>query len=550
MPLVLFAESEAEKILAKMTLDQKIGQLFMVPACPLGGEKHKKELLDVIKKYHVGSVIVKASDSFSQVQFINELQEFSPIALLVAADAEWGLGMRVTDAISYPRNLTLGAIQNEELLYHLGKEIGKECKITGVHINLAPVVDVNCNPMNPIIHMRSFGEDPKSVARKATLLMQGMQEMGILACAKHFPGHGDTAIDSHLDLPLIDHPFNRLEEVELYPFREIISAGISCLMSAHLRVPSLEEEPLPSTLSYATMEKLAREKLGFNGLIISDALNMKALTNVYSAAEIALLAHKAGNDILLYGDHIAPNVEKILLDDVPKAFAALKHAYEKGELDEKQLSKRVLSILQYKEKIGLLSKKPFTSLEQIALLHSEAAIKLKEQLYSEAITVVANDHLLPLSPLTKERIGLLEIGGKGSFRESFFSYKTANDLLLHMHPTHEEIVKAFDFFAGFPKVVVAVHDLQPRGDKYGLSEAILSLLHRLQESKAGLILVLFGTPYALKYFDAKTIVVAYEDDADAEKGALEVLFGKKTPAGKLPVTASEKFPTGTGISWK
>jgi beta-N-acetylhexosaminidase len=492
--------------LFSMTLEEKVGTLFIAPACPLGGEKHHEDLLDLIDRLHIGGVIFKASDAASQVAFIEKLQKEH--SLLVVLDAEWGLGMRVTDGISFPKNLTLGAVQEESLLFALGKEIGKECRAIGAHINLAPVVDVNSNPSNPIIHTRSFGEDSSAVARKAKILMQGMREGGIMTCAKHFPGHGDTSIDSHLDMPQVTH-------MELAPFQELIDAGVDCVLSAHLSVPSVDL--LPSTLSRKLMHDLLQDKMGFQGLVITDALNMNALAKYFSAEEIALLAYEAGNDLLLYGDHIAPNIEKILHEEIPRAYSALLKAFKEGRLDEKELDRRVAKILKHKTNVTV----------DLSKICTQQALALKEKLFEEAMTLVREDVPLPIAA----DCPLLSIGrvylGKG--------------LHIPMNAKESELSEVLTHLEGKPEVVIALSSVS----QHGLNPDIVSLIEKIRE-KAKVILIVFGTPYALRYVDGDTVLVAYEEDLAAQRAALKVLSGQKNAKGKLPVTCGN-YQLGTGL---
>lgn len=504
-----------EELLKNMTLEDKIGQLFIIPVCPKLGEEHRKEILQIIEKYRVGGILFKASDAKSQVEFLQFLQSHTPLPLLVTLDAEWGLGMRVTDGISFPRNLTLGAIQEESLLFQLGEEIGKECRAIGAHLNLAPVADVNNNPLNPIIHMRSFGENPKDVARKSLLVMKGMQKAGLLTCAKHFPGHGDTAADSHLDLPVISHSWEHLQEVELSPFRTLIDGGVDFVMSAHIYMPVLERGLLPSTLSKKVMHDLLRERLGFKGLTISDALNMKALSKHFSYGEIALLAYQSGQDFLLYGAHLLEDVQEILHKIIPSAFSSLLAAFQEGILDEKELDRRVFKILSCKEKLEV-------STVHLAEVQSSAGYALKKRLYEEAVTLVRNDGNLPLKD--DQKIPFIRIR-PGIFPEE----------------------NALKELGSASQVVVYLQGLQPFLPQYGISSKLQAFLEDLRK-QAKVTLILLGTPYALNHIQGDSIIVAYEEDEYAEAAARAVLFGKKNPRGKLPVTCGQ-FPAGTGSSY-
>lgn len=482
--LLLFFLVFAQTLFATLTLDEKIGQLFIVPARSSFGEEHRQDLLNIIRTYHIGGIILKQGDPKAQINLINFLQKESKIPLLCVQDAEWGLSMRLEHTTRFPKNLTLGAIQNDALIYQLGKEIGRGCKKVGIHINLAPVVDVNNNPLNPIIHIRSFGGDPENVARKAIAYMNGLASEGILACAKHFPGHGDTSVDSHLDLPLIPHSFDRLQKVELVPFKAMIEAGVPCIMSAHLAIPSLDSS-LPATFSSKILTDLLRGQLKFKGLLISDALNMQALARYYSAKEIGLKALLAGHDLLLYGDHIAPNIERILKEDVPCAFERIKTALKEGTLSEEQLDAHVNKILKIKEGLSF-SPSSENILEEI---NSPWSKKLKRLLFRNALTLVRDPAgILPLNETMP--VALLKYPASCLF------------------PKKES----------YSALIVACYDPP--------SQEFLEWMKTAQ-SELPVILVLFYSPNTLTAFTSDyPIIMAYENDPDAEEAAFDLIFGR------------------------
>lgn len=490
LPCILFA-SISDGILKEMSLEQKIGQLFVAPACPLMGEEHERDWGELMDKYHVGGAILKQSDPCSQVRFLNRLQAQSEFPLLVLADAEWGLGMRMTDTIAYPKNMTLGAIQDLGVLFELGEEIGRQAALVGIHLNLAPVADCNNNPKNPIIHMRSFGEDPMRVADCVGAFAMGLQRSGVMACAKHFPGHGDTETDSHYDLPIVKHMMERLVQIEFVPFQRAIFEGIDAIMSAHLYLPAIDPQ-LPTSLSKTCLDIL-RKEWGFEGLIITDALNMKAIR--YSPAESALLAHRAGNDLLLYGDHIAPNVNEIVKETIPRAFEALKQAYLDGIFDEKDLDQCVLRILQKKEKmISHLSE------EHLAEeLHTPNALALKQRLFQEAVTLIGAS-LFPIP----EETAYLSFGEGDSLASQFQKIP----------------------FEEAARFVIAIHQQE------ALTKEVLAMIESVQEKA---IVCLFTSPYALEGIKAPTILVGFENDPLAQEAVLNVLQGKSLPKGRCPV---------------
>jgi beta-N-acetylhexosaminidase len=344
----------------KMSLDEKIGTLFMAPLCPLREEKHFEDWTRLIKEYHIGGAIMKASDPESQINCLNRIRKLSN--LLIGADAEWGLAMRMKDTMAFPKNGALGAL-DPSMIERVGKIIGQQAKRVGIHLNFAPVADVNSNPKNPIIGPRSFGSDPDKVAECVAAFIKGHQSAGVWACAKHFPGHGDTHQDSHLTLP-------RSDVIELKPFQKAIEAKVAAIMTAHLDVPQIDKT-YPTSLSRACLDRL--RKMGFEGVIVSDALNMKALTLHYSPEEISVLARKAGCDLLLYGDHLSEKVDQIIREDIPKAFQALKKAYLAGDLDIKELDASVGRILKLKEAIP---QEPLSLDHLIEDLHSQEAVAL------------------------------------------------------------------------------------------------------------------------------------------------------------------------------
>jgi beta-glucosidase-like glycosyl hydrolase len=474
-----------------LTLDEKIGQLFIVPACQLRGEDHTQDLERLIAQGKIGGVILKQGTIDGQRNLIDRLQSMSPMPLLCVQDAEWGVGMRLTDVAPFPRNLTLGAVQDLSLLYQLGQEIGRQCRSVGVHLNLAPVCDVNCNPLNPIIHTRSFGEDPLQVAVRSERVMSGIQSMGVFACAKHFPGHGDTTTDSHVDLPLVRHDLQRLKNVELVPFQRLIAAGIKVVMTAHLCVEALDA--VPATFSRKIVTDLLQKELGFEGLVISDALNMKALSKYYSPEEIAVKALLAGHDLLLYGDHIAPRVDQILQNDVPKAFAAIKAAVQSGELPEALIDAKVAKILEVKKGIAPPTHEP---LENLAL---------QKKLFEEAITVVRNEN--DILPLKAKRVALAMWGEAPIFAE-----RLQADRVLLDDPN----------LSGYDCLVIAL-----------VSQDVVDL----PQFQIPTVCVVFGSPYRLaKLPQFEGMVVAYEKLEAVQEAAADVILGRLPSKGHLPVT--------------
>jgi beta-N-acetylhexosaminidase len=501
-PLGLFAQSWAEK---SLTLEEKIGQLFMLPACPLLGKDHQSDWALLLDRFRIGNAIVKHSDPVTQVHFLNDLQSASKIPMLIAADAEWGLAMRMKETMAFPKNRPLGSVKNLDLLFQFGAEIGRQAKRVGIHLNLAPVADVNTNPENPIIGMRSFGEDPIQVAKCVSAVIRGMQSEGIGACAKHFPGHGDTVDDSHRTLPLVPHSLERLHQIEFVPFQQAIRDGCLAIMTAHLLVPAIDPYRA-ATLSPSCLTAILRHELGFEGLIVSDALNMKALA--MTPEEIATLAFQAGCDLLLYGDHIAPRIDKILREDIPRAWTALKRGFEDGSLSIEQLDASVARILRAKERLGLHLGVQVTAVGLAEALHSEEAILFKKRLFREAVFMQGD-----LPPLP-EKTAYLAIGAPGPSQEFWPIHYASPNL------NAAERLKILKDLEGYDAVLIGVHKFGPREENYGFSPDCLDLVR----SMPGSVLCLFGTPDAASLFAHQgPLLMAFENDPDAQEAALEIL---------------------------
>ncbi len=526
IPILIFVENQGHTEESPLTLDQKIGQLFIIPACQLRGEDHFEDLEKLIKGGKVGGILLKQGTVQGQKDLIDKLQKIAPLPLLCLQDGEWGLAMRLEGCVSFPRNLTLGAIQDTSLLYQLGSEIGRQCRVVGVHVNLAPVSDVNSNPLNPIIHMRSFGQNPQQVALAAKMVMLGMQSQGIYACAKHFPGHGDTSVDSHVDLPFVNHNRQELESIELFPFEQLIKSKVKMVMSAHLYVEALAEETLlPATFSKRIITDLLQNQMGFDGLITTDALNMKALAKSYSPGEIALRALTAGHDLLLYGDHIAPHIDQILRMDVPAAFDAIKEAVENKEISEAMIEKRVNKILKAKRELALFQEPQAVTniLEQI---NTPTAYALKKRLFEEAVTVVCNEGMLPLS---EKNVALIQWGESPAFKavlEGSVPMKTLsfNDPELTLKLQNYDLV------------ILALSQLTTAPPQFGLGPNELEILRVLSSANIPVMAIIFGSPYSLArlpFFEG--IIVAYENEVEAQEAAAEVVLGKLEPKGRLPI---------------
>lgn len=513
----------------ELPLKQKIGQLFVVPAAQLLGDEHFQDLYKLIEEVGIGGVLLKQGTSEGQRALISNLQSRSAVPLLCVQDAEWGVSMRLTDAVSLPRNLTLGAIQDLSLLYAFGEAVGAQCARVGAHLNLAPVVDVNSNPRNPIIHMRSFGEDPSEVAQRAALVIQGMQSQGVLACAKHFPGHGDTSQDSHVELPCVWRSLEQLKATELIPFSSAVRSEVDAVMTAHIDVSSLSLEPgTPATFSRRIVHDLLQSEMGFTGLVISDALNMKALALHQSDAEIAVRAVQAGHDLLLYGDHIAPNIEHIVRVSIPEAVHAIERAVHEGLISEEEITSRAEKIWRVKER---LRKEVYASGE----VSSEEIGALKIRLFEEAVTLVKNDSFFPLK--RGEKVAVIEWGNSPALID-LLSQSVVIERFSIEDPDLEERL------AGWDRVLVVCSVFQQFA-KTEEQRAQLGRLKALTQSKG---IILLGSPYGLSELPPfEGILVAYENDPEAQRAAARITLGDKAPQGRLPVSVGPEFLRGSGL---
>ena len=508
-PYLLFAASPAE-ILQTMTLEEKVGQLFIAPVCPNFEDSHIADWKQLLDTFHIGNAILKQGIPESQIARLNELQSYAKRPLLIVADAEWGLAMRMKEVPVFPKNMTLGAIQDLTLIERLGAEIGREARLVGIHMNLAPVVDVNNNPNNPVIHQRSFGDQPTRVAQHGAAMVHGLQQGGLLTCLKHFPGHGDTEADSHHRLPMLNHTVDHIKQIEMPPFEAGIMAQSDAVMSAHLLVPALDAA-LPATLSEKVMTGLLRDTLGFEGLIITDALNMRALSDHYSCEEIVIRAHAAGADLLLYGSHLYLDVVSLLQDQIPRAYRALLAAYQRNEFPLDRLDASVLRILQAKARFSewLTESNPPLFTDEVA--------SLKQELYEAAVTQIGTTFL----PLDPETAYFSPCDAEGDFMRAAFC-----PCLCHTWEDREDL---FDY----ERVVVSLRNIQPTAKNYGLTDEQLQFFAQLS-SRLEVIYCLFGTPYAAQLLPKpSTILVGYEEAAQA--AVLKILDGERSASGILPI---------------
>ena len=527
-------ESWVDSTYTSLTLEEKIGQLFMVMAFSEQGEKHFDKISKNIVEDNIGGVIFSSGGPYGQTKWLNKFQKKSKVPLLIGMDAEWGVAMRLDSVQAFPWNMTLGAIQNDVLVKDIGHRIGEQAKRLGIHINFAPSVDINTNPKNPIIGNRSFGEDKQNVARKGIAFMQGMHEAGILSSAKHFPGHGDTATDSHLVLPSINFSMERIEEVELYPFKRIINAGVSSVMVAHLDIPAIDAG-IPSSLSQKTVQTLLQDSLQFKGLVITDALNMKGASGISPKYGIDVSAFLAGNDILLI-----PN-------DVSVAIKKMKRAFKAKKITEQRLAHSVKKILKAKYLVGLNNNKEISSEFLSDNLNTNKDDYLIAKAMQAAITVVQNkNNVLPLEKTTT--YGYLKLGD-----DTGLDFRNSLSKEIKLHRVNESLSNSeiISNLKDYEKIIIGFHRSNDNPWKASsFSKKEIQLISELVKSHT-IILDVFVKPYALSKINTLEgidgLVVSYQNNIPGQIASADILLGDRKATGKLPASISSSFPVGMGI---
>jgi beta-N-acetylhexosaminidase len=532
----------ADSVMQSLTLDEMIGQLMIVRA-NTPGQPYYDVIDQYIRSYNIGGVTFFGGHPSLQANQTNHWQSIAKTPLFISIDGEWGLAMRLDSIMAFPYMMTLGAAESDSLIYRMGLEVARQCKRIGVQINFAPDVDINSNPDNPVIHMRSFGENKIEVAAKGLMYMKGMQDGGLIVTAKHFPGHGDTGSDSHYTLPVIPHSKQRLDSVELYPFRSLIGAGLDGIMIAHLYVPALEKtENTPSTLSKSIVTDLLRNELGFHGLIVTDALDMKGVTMNSLPGDIEVKALQAGNDILL------------LSANIPEAISKIKDAIQQGELSEDLIRERCRKVLLYKYKAGLNALKPVNTKGLYEDLNNPQDELLCRKLFEQSVTIVRNSrNLLPLSNLDTLRLATVSTGYGNitKFQERLACYAPMSNFSLSKEPSDSDIALLKSKLDPFNLVIISVQNTSIwGGSPYGISSQVVKFIGEVSKTKK-VILNLFASPYSLRLFEkttlAEAIVVSYQDHPLMQDVSAQVIFGGIPANGKLPVTSGTLFPVGTGL---
>lgn len=523
-----------DSVMNKLSFKEKVGQLFIYTIAPVDTKRNLELLREAVDTYKVGGLLFSGGKMQTQVDLTNRAQKQAKVPVMITFDGEWGLAMRLRGTPVFPRNMVLGCIRDNQLIYEYGREVARQCRQIGVQVNFAPVADVNINPKNPVINTRSFGEDPVQVADKVIAYAYGLEGGGVLSVCKHFPGHGDTDVDSHKALPVLPFTRERLDSVELYPFKKAIRAGLGGMMVGHLQVPAIEPiGGLPSSLSRNVVYDLLTDELAFKGLIFTDALAMKGVSG---NGNVSLQALKAGNDMVL-----AP---RNLKDEIP----AVLEAVEKGELSKEDIENKCRKVLTYKYVLGL-KKKPFVQLSGLEQrVNSPQARDLIRRLNQAAITVLNDkNHILPLHADKAQRIALLEVGKTGeteTLAKQMSRYASLSRFRLRPNQTEEENRRLRDSLAAYKRIVIAV------------SEQRLAPYHPFfakfaPESPA---IYLFFTPGKMMLqihravSDASAVVLGHSHNSDVQRQTADILFAKATADGRLSASLGGLFPTGAGVT--
>jgi len=527
---------------SSMSLEEKVGQLFMVMVASDQNNSESGKTKQLIEDHKIGGVIFSTGGPVRQAKLTNEYQAASKIPLLVGMDAEWGLAMRLDSTYAFPWNMTLGAIEDSSIVKKVGRRIGEHAKRLGVHINFAPVLDINTNPKNPIIGNRSFGEDRENVAKMGVAFTKGMESAGILSSGKHFPGHGDTATDSHHALPIIDFPRERLDSLELYPYKKVIEAGLSSVMVAHLEVPALElKKELPSSLSEQIITGILKEEMNFKGLVFTDALNMKGAAERGKNGDVELDAFMAGNDILLMPTALEEAKKKLL------------RFYERGKITEERLAHSVKKILKAKYKVGLNKYTPIKIQNLYEDLNSSKDDLIYEEAIENAITVVKNKfYLMGIKRLENKKIAYVKFGEAPN--QAFI--KELNKYAKVTQINGKDVATMKKKLEDYNLVIVGLHKSNEspwKSNKFSKNE-LFWLEELAKERGSNMVLAVFANPYSLSsvpsfdYIDG--VVVAYQNSQLAQQKTAQLIFGAIPAKGVLPVTANADFAVNTSVKLK
>lgn len=541
VPFINQKHAWVDSVFNTLSPKEKIGQLFLVRAHTNLGEKYIDSVAKVIQKEQLGGLVVFQGGPLRHVNMFNNYQKVSKVPLLITFDGEWGLGMRMADStISYPYQMTLGAIQNNSLIYDMGRQIAKDFLRLGMHFNFAPVVDINNNPKNPVINFRSFGDDKQNVTNKAKAYMDGMVAGGILASLKHFPGHGDTDVDSHYDLPQLNFDKKRLEELEMFPFRELIKAGAPSVMVAHMNIPALDATPnIPSSISKKVVTDLLRNELGFKGLTVTDAMDMKGVKKHFPNGEADVMAIVAGHDLLEVSENSA------------RAIDLIEKAIKSGRISQADLDARVKKVLASKLWLGLNKYQPTSTKQLYNDLNSASSKSLVQRLADAAVTVVKSDRALRrFDAKRKTVIVSVGIDKAQAFETGMASQLSDYDqLFIQGKETEEELDSLLKIARDHRQIILAIHDNRSRPrSELEVTEPLKNFIDKLAGRRT--ISVMFTNPYAMNSVDVMrsgSVILTYQNDDFMQRAAIKLFTKQLKASGKLPVTISKQLKFGAGL---
>ncbi|RNI25709.1 glycoside hydrolase family 3 protein [Rufibacter latericius] len=532
-----------DSVFRRMSPDERITQLMMIEVFSNQGPQHEEDVKLLIRRYKVGGLIFFQGGPVRQAKMTNRLQAVSKIPLWIGMDAENGIGMRMDSAMQYPLPMLLGAINNDSLIYQMGAEMAFEFKRLGMHLNFAPVVDVNNNPKNPIISYRAFGENKDDVSSKSLAQMLGMQDNGIIATAKHFPGHGDTEVDSHYDLPVITYDRKRLDSMELHPFRHLSQSGVGGIMVGHIHLPKLDSTAnLPASLSKPIVTGILKNELKYSGLIFTDAMVMKGVTKYFKPGEAEVMALEAGNDVL----------ERLV--SVPEALRAIKAAIRQGRLSQKQIDRSCKKVLAAKFWVGLNKYQPIPLDSLYQDLHAPHAHEMLRRLSEGSLTLLQNKRkMIPLEEKKRRKVASLAVGGVRTtfFQKQMGSRLTTKDFFLPRKSSKKYLEKLRKELLKYDLLLISIYGPSIRpSNNLGFSTEERNLVDELIRKKRSVV-VLFDNAYTLNRFQdidqATALLVGYQQLPAVQAAAARMLMGDISPQGKLPVTVNSQFKYGDGL---
>lgn len=530
-----------DSVFNTLTPKQRIAQLFLVRAHTNLGQKYIDSVKQVIEKEQLGGLVVFQGGPVRHANMFNEYQKISKVPLLITFDGEWGLGMRMPDStISYPYQMTLGAIQNNNMLYEMGRQVARDFQRIGMHFNFAPVVDINNNSKNPVINFRSFGDDKYKVTAKAKTYMDGMVQGGILASLKHFPGHGDTDVDSHHDLPQLKFDKTRLDSLELYPFRELIKDGAPSVMVAHMNIPALDATPnIPSSISKKVVTDLLRKELGFQGLTVTDAMDMNGVKKYFPRGEADVMAIEAGHDLLEVSENSG------------RAIDLIEKAIKSGRISQASVDSRVKKVLAAKLWLGLNQSRKVNTNNLYQDLNTPSAQSLVQRISDAAVTLLKSERgLKRFDPKRSTSIVSVGIDKAQDFEKGLaLQLSDFEQFFIKGNETEEQLKELMKDSKDNRQIILVIHDNRSRPrSELELNDATKEFIDKIAGRRT--ISIMLTNPYALNSVNvmrSSSVLLGYQNDFFMQKAVLKALLKQIKPEGKLPVTISENLKNGDGI---